>query len=375
MRPDHSIDKDWVPTEVHDWEGNEASVLVLNYTMACPLQCDFCCYSCGPKRTETMSTDLAAGLIRDAAELGVFSSIAFTGGEPLLFVDEITGLSEICREVGLPITMATAAHWGRTESRALRILEPLARNGLIRLNISADPSHQAFIPKSSVVNAARAASGLGIRTYVVGTFDSPEQTMAAFLPELLDLPLVKVHEKYVASVGRAATNGLTQEHFGLRLGLEDLSCYRRIHHDIVVWHDGMVYPCCSTFNRSTPGIAVGNVSELSLRDIWVLTEGNLMLRIMKRQGFDRFYRVVAELDPELAARLPHVEDTLGPCSLCNRIFRDDAFAAEIKALFARYEARQIRRTLALAETRLGPTVVNAIIEQATHEPAACSNLR
>ena len=260
--------------------------------MACPLQCDFCCYGCHPQRTEKMPLELAFRLIKEAAELGKFSSIGFTGGEPMLFLDELLQIGRRLKGYGLPFTIATAAHWAKSEKRAHEILEELAKVGLCRLNVSYDPSHAKFIPKKSILSAITASSHLGIPTYVVGTFYSAFESMENYLPEASDLAKVTLVTKYVSGVGRAASRNITQSSYGLSLGLEALSCYRRIYHDMVVWHDGTVYPCCSTFNRATPGISIGNANVQSLRELWSRLDGSLMYRVMKRHGFERFYAIV-----------------------------------------------------------------------------------
>src|SRR5215203_5673235 len=63
-------------------ERDRQNVLVLNYTMTCPLACDFCCYASGPRRGETMDLNLALDLVDQAADLGVFGACSFTGGDP-----------------------------------------------------------------------------------------------------------------------------------------------------------------------------------------------------------------------------------------------------------------------------------------------------
>src|SRR5260370_32667013 len=102
-----SPSKDWVPTEVHNWEGKETNVLVLNYTMACALACDFCCYGCHSGRTEKMPVELALNLVEQAAQLKIFSSVGFTGGEVMLFFDELLLIGERLAELRLPFTIAT----------------------------------------------------------------------------------------------------------------------------------------------------------------------------------------------------------------------------------------------------------------------------
>lgn len=362
----------WVPTEVHDWEGKETNVLVLNYTMACPLRCDFCCYGCHSGRVaQTMPFERAIELVDQAAALGVFSSIGFTGGEPLLFLDEIAAVADHANALGLPHTIATACHWAGTMDDARVTVGRLAAAGLRRMNISHDPAHAEFVAAENVANAARAAVEREVPTYIVGTFYSPTESLALLLPELENLPGVHFLDKYVAKVGRARKRHITQASYGLALSLENLCCYRRIYHDLVVFWDGRTYPCCSTFNRATPGISVGDAFSEPLEKIWGRTDGSLLLRAMKRQGFGEVYSLIRELDPELAAELPAAEETVGPCSLCNRIFGDAALAARIRAVFSALEEERVHSAIETLAKRIGKERTAALVtEILDHETSA-----
>jgi hypothetical protein len=350
-------------TEIHSWEGKEKDVLVLNYTMACPLSCDFCCYGCHPGRKEKMPIELALSLVEQAADISTFSSVGFTGGEPMLFFDEILTIGKRLNHLRLPFTIVSACHWASSEDEAFKHLETLAAVGLCRFNCSYDPSHACFVPASFVTNAATAASRLGIPTYVVGTFYSAKEKLETYLPELRDVPGITLHNKYAAKVGRAAKRNITQQSYELNLNLDDLCCYRAIHHDIVIFFDGMAYPCCSTFNRATPGIAVGNAFKDSLREIWQRVEGSLMLRTMKRHGFARLYEIIREYDSELYQRLPAVESAVGPCSLCNGIFKEARISTRVHDVFRRYEEETISGVLDLVSERCGPQAVTNLLTQ------------
>jgi len=355
--------KEWIPTEVHDWEGKENDVLVLNYTMKCALACDFCCYGCNPNRKEKMPFDLAERLIREAGKLKNFSSVGFTGGEPLLFPEEICALADILHEVNLPFTIATAAHWAKDYVYCKELLGYLKSKGLIRLNISHDHSHMVFVQREIVINAIRAASELNIATYVVGTFNNTNDSLETFLPEVMHLPKVAMLTKYVAKVGMAKKWEINQKLYGLSLETEDLCCCRRVNHDIVIWHDGSAYPCCSTFNRATPGIKVGNANEMSLKEIWEKVEGSLLFRIMKRQGFGELYSILQKRAPELHSRLPLAQDVVGPCSLCNAIFKDKAMCTEVLQVISEYETEKVSHALEIVVDLLGIQKTTAVVEK------------
>ncbi len=337
--------KDWVPTEVHNWEGKENNVLVLNYTMECPLACNFCCYNCHPKRTEKMPISLAKRLINEAAELNTFTSVGFTGGEPMLHYEEIIELGDELSRLNLPFTIATAGHWGDTFEKSNEIIANLKSKGLIRLNVSHDPSHAKFVETEFIDNILKAAEANELPTYVVGTFFSTNETVEKLLTNATSYEFVNFINKYVAKVGRAVKRKISQSTYDLDLDIDSLCCYRRVNHDIVVFYDGQSYPCCSTFNRDTEGITLGNVNESSLKEIWERAEGSLRLRVMKRQGFGEFYKIIRDYNPELAESLPTPDNAVGPCGLCNKIFSNPDLTNGINEVFENYENSKIDKTL------------------------------
>ncbi len=339
----------------------ERDTLVLNYTMACPLKCDFCCYGCHPKRSEKMPLDLALRLVQQASEIPSITCIGLTGGEPLLHWEDIRTLTTYLSKLQLPFTIATAAHWASTATEAHRVSDVLTRNGLSRANVSSDPSHAAFVPKSSTINAARAFIDNGIETHIVGTFDNVDDANEYFADFPLS-PLLRVHSRIIAKVGRARKYMPRDEPL---INAESLTCYRRVYHDLVVFYDGKAYPCCSTFNRATPGIAIGDTTTEPLRDIWTRLQGSLKFRMMKREGFAHLYDIVKERSPAVFARLPPLVGNRGPCSLCNSIFSDAQITLEINEIFASYELEQISNLLSYVAQRYGPHTVEGITDQLT----------
>ena len=105
-----------------------------------------------------MPLQLALRLVEEAASLGQFSSVGFTGGEATLFLDDLLAIGDRLITLKLPFTLATAAQWGTSASDARRTIDALADRGLCRLNISHDPSHEKFVPRDHILNAVRAAS-------------------------------------------------------------------------------------------------------------------------------------------------------------------------------------------------------------------------
>jgi hypothetical protein len=318
----------------------------LNYTMTCPLACDFCCYGCTPARKEKMELKLALRLVNEAADMGKFSSIGFTGGEPLIYADEILLIGKTLRKRNLPFTIATAAHWAEQEPQTRDLASRLVDVGLQRANISFDPSHAELISRNAAINAAQCFADLGIEVNVIGTFFTAHEKLEEVLPELAGRSDINLITKYAAKVGRGKKFDIGPEKYGITPDLSAFSCYRKIYHDLVVFWDGRTYPCCSVFNRATQGIVLGNAYQVSLRELFERLDGSSMFKLMKRKGFARFYEIIRQFDPSLHAALPRVEDAVSPCNLCHSIFKKSGLADRVRGVFARY---QRERTAELAE--------------------------
>jgi hypothetical protein len=134
-----------------------------------------------------------------------------------------------------------------------------------------------------------------------------------------------------------------------------------VYHDLVVFWDGKAYPCCSTFNRATKGITIGNALTDSLRELWERAEGSLLFRVMKRQGFARLYEIVKEIDPNLYHMLPAVDAAVGPCSLCNKIFKNQEIGNRVKEVFERYEQQKVTEFFDTLAEKVGEQAAEAIV--------------
>lgn len=337
--------------DLREWSAIlEKDVLVLNTTMTCPLSCDFCCYGCHPGRSERMPIDQALSLIDQAAAIEHFSSVGFTGGEPMVHRDDFLAMIDRCALHGLPFTVASSGYWGESGEEARDLAARMAACGLRRMNISCDPSHAEFVTPDAVTRAAHACAAHDIPVYIVGTFDTPGGTLREFVPELVDVPNVHLIDKIVAKTGRATKWDVD---YAALTGPKVKTCYRRVHHDIVIFWDGKTYPCCSTFNRATPGLVMGNAFTEPLALIRARIEASLLLRVIKREGFPQFYDIIERLDPALHADMPKFEDYPGACSTCHAVLRKPHIAARVQAVFETYRTQEIIKTMDRVEGVLG----------------------
>ncbi len=323
-------------------DDNLHNVLVLNYTMTCPLACDFCCYASGPRRTETMDLELALDLVDQAADLGVFEACSFTGGDPFVYHDDMLLISARMAYHGLPFTAISACAWATDDATVDAMLQPLVDNGLSGFTASHDPSHEKWVPREHISRVVRRCLELGVDASISGTFYDDRLRLEAMFPEFARTDVTLAQRPVGPQVGRLRHRRLSRASYP-NTDFRGDTCYRRIYHDVTVFWDGEVYPCCSVYNRDTPGISYGNVYTASLRDIWHRIEGSLFLRTIKRHGFADLYSLIARLDPALAALLPDPGTTVGACHLCHQLMGDNDLSRRVHAVLDQEERRRLLR--------------------------------
>ncbi len=127
------------------WKGRVPGQLVIQYTDKCNARCP----QCGMRVTEpfprsTLSIDYVKRVIDEAARRGV-KVISFTGGEPLLYLDEIAHLAVHAGEVGIKYIRTGTNGFlflnsdrPRFQYRVAKIAETLANTPIRNLWISVD---------------------------------------------------------------------------------------------------------------------------------------------------------------------------------------------------------------------------------------------
>ncbi len=304
-------------------EADPFNICILNYTMTCPLACDYCCYSCGPRRTETMNLDFALSVVGQAVALGVFTEFGFTGGEALIYFDDILILTEIMRKAGIPFSMISSCDWASERVTAEAKLGPLLDNGMSVFTISHDPSHERWVPREHVLLAGSIVPEAGCRLAICGSFYDSKHNLREMFPEFAENPSVSFVTRVVLPTPGRASHRRIMPSFYPEADLSGpCTCYKRVYHDITVFWDGEVYPCCSVYNRDTPELSFGNLYETPLSTIWDAIEASHFLHRIKWAGFDHLEKELVSWRPELAAHLPTPGTMIGPCDRCHQFFRN-----------------------------------------------------
>ena len=177
----------------------------LMLTYKCTIACPHCIVKAGPNRKEEMKLESAFHWLNQLRSFrdGFVDSISLTGGEPFYNLSHLKEIADYANKLGLIVSVVTNAYWAATKEEALRILEQCSSIQMI--SVSADISHQEFIPFENVRNAIWAAKKLGkIYNIAVAAENEDSVEYIKFMDDLLDF----TDKEYISTtitlpVGRA----------------------------------------------------------------------------------------------------------------------------------------------------------------------------
>lgn len=310
------------------------------YTRRCPLACGHCVTRSSPRAEGKMDPKDAARYIREAAR--VSANLCFTGGEPLLYAEEILELVALAADLGLHVSLVTGCGWAKQPERIEPVLEGLANAGLDHMVISWDFFHEAFVRRETAIRVTRTAANLGLRPRirsVFRSFDSPE-TRADYFSEFA--PFVEKHEaSVVVSVGRA--EDLPEESFSWSDRPPAGFCPAVVL-PVVRW-DGTVYACCGPSLEAEPGspLILGNALEESLEEILRRGRNDPVLHAIHTLGPAGIWNLI---EPEGADRSGRRFS--GVCNGCLALTNDPLLVGRLREKLAEPKLRLLVGALLLA---------------------------
>ncbi len=337
----------------------------LMYTRRCPLACGHCVTRSSPGAEGKMDPRDAARYIGEAAR--VSTQLCFTGGEPLLYPEEIQRLVALASQLGLRVSLVTGCGWAKDEERVEPVLSELAEAGLRQLVISWDPFHEVFLRREAAVRVAQTAANLGLRPIIRSAFrasDSPE-ARADYYAEFASF--AQGHEAAeVLPVGRAAS--LPVESFDWSSGPPAGFCPSVVL-PVVRW-DGTVYACCGPSLEAKPGspLILGNALEEPLD------------RILARGASDPVLHAIYAIGPRAMGKLIEQGNGLssqrfsGICQVCLKLTNDPSFVTKIRERLADPEIRLVLAAHLLARRAGKPADVRPAARTLREEGAIGAGL-
>jgi MoaA/NifB/PqqE/SkfB family radical SAM enzyme len=143
------------------YEHRERSKIYMIYTFTCNASCDHCLVESNPRKKEKLELDVAKEILRLGARYGK-SFLDLSGGEIMLFPEEVHEIARTARDLGYYICMNTNSYWAHTPERAYRAVKDLKEAGVNAIFPSASAYHMKYVPLERVKNARQACRELGV---------------------------------------------------------------------------------------------------------------------------------------------------------------------------------------------------------------------
>ncbi len=292
--------------------------IAFSVTDACPVRCSHCIVSATPPGSATISMGAErarayASQFGRLEEMGV-ERISFTGGEPLLAPRILKLLSEAADLAGIESTVVTGCHWCGSAETATAVVRCLPHIGTWHL--SADRFHQAAVPLSNVILAARAAvdsnRSVLIRMAVMLPLSSAD---ADFYEELRNtLPVgIEILVQPVTASGRAErleVNTPTGRS-------KNMPC---MSGGMMIRADGSISPCCAALVAEPKDhpFHFGSAERDGLAGVYDAWRRDTLLRLIQCVGFAPVLRWVAEdaADHPILQAIPD-----HACDVCTALWR------------------------------------------------------
>lgn len=305
----------------------ELETLTLVLSWQCNFTCDHCGFSCSPDRVERLSLDRAMAYIDQAASQKRLKMVAYSGGEPFLFYQDVRVLMRHASSKGLMGGIVTNCFWAQGDAIVRERLTELKCLGLQEIITSVDEYHLRHVPASSVARVIRTAVALDIRvginilvtTNSIISSDNLSDLLVIDQALLSDREKVWIRESSPVSVGRA------KEKLPVRAaklyGQKELifnPCLFAVR-NAVITPDGSVFACCGFGGATADGPSSitygGNADAEPFKDIIDQFSRNLLLNLIVHYGPYYLLTLVAEERPQLRFRKKYVSN----CDVCEEI--------------------------------------------------------
>ncbi|MCH0541477.1 radical SAM protein [Streptomyces sp. MUM 203J] len=152
----------------------ESSKIYMIYTFGCNAACDHCLVESNPRKKKKLDPETAIELLRVGSEHGK-SFLDLSGGEAMLYPDEILQVVGAARDLGYYVCLNTNAYWARTPERTRRVLSELKEAGVRAVFPSASAYHLRYVPLERVKHLRQACYDLDVTYELNWVFsDQPE---------------------------------------------------------------------------------------------------------------------------------------------------------------------------------------------------------
>lgn len=323
------------------------SSLTFIYTNKCNSQCPHCCLDCGPDKQDKMSPEFLKNILRSLPDLNI-PEFCISGGEPLLYLEEIEDIMALAKSLGLNSQLGTNGFWGVTYDKSYAILERLHSSGLKVLLLSTDKYHQEFVSVDNIYNIVKAAEAIGIKTKITVNMTGKETENLELIDRFEEFNCL-LSFKEPKLIGRARQNVNAEDLSSV--SAEDKTTYanimgKNVHSPCnqvvapLVTPDKRVWICCglpsnihyySDFNLNP--LVLGKIEDKTLAEILAENEDNFILKVLLRSGPMGLVKIYEEYSGE---KYRFRDRYYWACELCCDILGDQQYLDQIEQAAAAF---------------------------------------
>jgi hypothetical protein len=255
------------------------------------------------------------------AQAGV-GGISFSAGEPMLYLNEITELVKLCRQLGIYTRIVTNSFWAKTAESADSLVAGLKENGLCQLRLSYSRWHQKHLNRNNVLHAAQSCQKIGLDYFVsfVTDFSEEDDPYEQFLR---DHNLTFFPEPVIYA-GRA-------ESFKRRSILTD---YQANCCDMnpYLTPDLDMYGCCDAGSHfsATNFFYLGNLNDQTMEQLLSKSETDRLYNLIRTMGITNIASFTGMKGREII--------TYSKCELCRKLFNSPETLTRLRAEVAQLAA-------------------------------------
>jgi len=230
---------------------NPIKIVEFVYTNKCNLSCSHCISNCGPHKKGKIDLERVLQIIELLPDFKI-NRIGITGGESLLFFDEIIKVISTAKKHKIKANLISNGFWASNKENTEKIISELSDAGLTFLNISVDKFHSKFVP---VQNAFNVFDVIRKRKQIYGCLrfcSTKDSSLLEFIGQNLDYfkginskeRSFLLFSQEVIPMGRAFDN-IPKEKYSYKNHVVKCKCpFLGLP---TIEYDGKVLVCCNTF--------------------------------------------------------------------------------------------------------------------------------
>ncbi|MEN8136679.1 MAG: radical SAM protein [Thermodesulfobacteriota bacterium] len=288
--------------------------LAFGYSTRCNIRCEHCVATVDVPDSRTMDHDRALEVVGQLPQAGV-GGISFSAGEPMLYLNEISELVELCQQLGIYTRIVTNSFWAKTAESADLLVAGLKENGLCQLRLSYSRWHQKHVNRNNVLHAARGCQKIGLDYFIsfVSDFSEEDDPYEQFLR---DHNLTFFPEPVIYA-GRA-------ESFKRRSILTD---YQTNCCDMnpYLTPDLDLYGCCDAGSHfpATNFFYLGNLNDQTMAELFNKSESDRLYNLIRTMGITNIASYAGMKSREII--------TYSKCELCRKLFNSPETLTRLRA--------------------------------------------